>query len=752
MTVAFRTCPLCEATCGLALEVDRDAHTVTKVRGDADDVFSHGFLCPKGVSIKELHDDPDRVRTPLIRQADGSFAAATWDEAFALIAEKLPAVAESGGRDAIAAYIGNPAAHSLAFLLYGKVLLKALGTRNIFSASTVDQYPKQAASALMFGTGTTIAIPDLDRTDFLLCLGANPLASNGSLMTAPDARGRLRAIRARGGRIVVVDPRRSRTAAEADQHLAIRPGTDALLLMALLHVVFAEGLESLGALSDDHVDGLDEVRSLAADFPPEAVAAACGLDADEIRGVARAFAAAPSAVAYGRIGTTTQAFGTTASWLIDVLNAVTGNLDRAGGAMFPLPSTGLQNSKGEPGRGRGARFGRWASRVRGLGEVFGELPVACLAEEIDTPGEGQVRALITVAGNPVVSTPNSDRLAAALDDLDFMVSLDIYVNETTRHADVILPSPSPLEKAHFDFVFQGFAVRNYANYSPPVLERPEGLPDEWETVLRLVGVATGQGPDADIGAIDDFVLRAAIGREVGDAHSPWHGRDVEECVAELAPRTGTARLIDMMLRTGPYGLTLADLEAQPHGIDLGPLQPRMPAVLRTPSGKVELAPPSLVADVPRLHAALAEHADSAGGIVLIGRRDLRSNNSWMHNLPLLVRGPERCTLHVHPDDAARLGLTDGGQASVASRVGSLTAPVEVTADIRPGVVSLPHGWGHDQDGADMAVARAHAGVNSNVLTDEAEVEPLTGTAVLNGIPVTVAPVQAAAPAPLAAAG
>jgi anaerobic selenocysteine-containing dehydrogenase len=749
MPVAFRTCPLCEATCGLALEVDPAAHTVTKVRGDADDVFSHGFLCPKGVSIRELHDDPDRVRTPLIRRPDGSFAAASWDEAFALIAEKLPAVAARGGRDAIAAYIGNPAAHSLAFLLYGKVLLKALGSKNIFSASTVDQYPKQAASALMFGTGTTIAIPDLDRTDFLLCLGANPLASNGSLMTAPDARGRLRAIRARGGRIVVVDPRRSRTAAEADQHLAILPGTDALLLMALLHVVFDEGLDDLGHAAE-HVEGFDEVRALAAGFPPEAVATACGLDADEIRGVARAFAAAPSAVAYGRIGTTTQAFGTTASWLIDVLNAVTGNLDRAGGAMFPLPSTGLQNSKGEPGRGRGAKFGRWASRVRGLGEVFGELPAACLAEEIDTPGDGQVRALITVAGNPVLSTPNSDRLAAALDELDFMVSLDIYVNETTRHADVILPAPSPLEKAHFDLVFQGFAVRNYANYSPPVLERPEGLPDEWETVLRLVGVATGQGPDADIGAIDDFVIRAAIGRETGDAYSPWHGRSVDDCLADLEPRVGTTRFIDMMLRTGPYGLTLRDLEEQPHGVDLGPLKPRLPEVLRTPSGKAELAPPSLVADVARLHAALADHSDDAGGLVLIGRRDLRSNNSWMHNLPLLVRGPERCTLHVHPDDAARLGLEDGGRASIASRVGEVVAPVEVTADIRPGVVSLPHGWGHDHEGSDVAVARAHAGVNSNVLTDEAAVEPLTGTAVLNGIPVTVAPV--AVPAPLATAG
>jgi anaerobic selenocysteine-containing dehydrogenase len=749
MTVAFRTCPLCEATCGLALDVDEAAHTVTKVRGDADDVFSHGFLCPKGVAIKELHEDPDRVRVPLVKQHDGTFAEATWDEAFALIAQRLPAVIEAGGKDAVAAYIGNPAAHSLAFLLYGKVLLKALGTKNIFSASTVDQYPKQAASALMFGTGTTIAIPDLDRTDYLLCLGANPLASNGSLMTAPDARGRLRAIRARGGTITVVDPRRSRTAAEADEHLAIRPGTDALLMMALLHVVFAEGLESLGDLAPEHVDGLDEVRALAADFAPEAVAAATGLQPEAIRSVARGFATAPSAVAYGRIGTTTQAFGTTTSWLIDVLNVVTGNLDRPGGAMFPLPSAGLSNTKGEPGRGRGARFGRWASRVRGLGEIFGELPVACLAEEIDTPGEGQVRALITVAGNPVVSTPNSDRLAAALDDLDFMVSIDIYINETTRHADVILPSPSPLEKAHFDFVFQGFAVRNYTNYSPPVLPRPDGMPDEWETVLRLVGVVTGQGPDADVAAIDDVVARAAIGREIADPFSPWHGHDVEAALAELAPRTGTSRLIDLMLRTGPYRLTLADVEAQPHGIDLGPLQPRMPDVLRTPSGRAELAPAPLVADVARLHEALAG-ADAGDGLVLIGRRHLRSNNSWMHNLPMLVRGPERCTLHVHPDDAARLDLVDGGRATVRSRVGEVTAPVEVTEDIRPGVVSLPHGWGHDREGADMAVARAHAGVNANVLTDEAAVEPLTGTAVLNGIPVSVAPVLAAAP--LAAAG
>jgi anaerobic selenocysteine-containing dehydrogenase len=750
MAVAYRTCPLCEATCGLALEIDEAAGTVTKVRGDAEDVFSHGFLCPKGVAIKELHDDPDRVRTPLLKQADGTFAPVSWEEAFAEIDRRLPAIIEAGGRDAVAAYIGNPAAHSLAFLLYGKALLKAIGTKNIYSASTVDQYPKQAASAMMFGTGTTIAIPDLDRTNFLLCLGANPLASNGSLMTAPNARGRLRAIRERGGRIVVVDPRRSRTAQEADEHLAIRPGTDALLLMALLHVIFAESRDSLGA-ADGMVDGLDEVRALAADFPPEAVAGPTGLDADVIRRVARDLATAPSAAVYGRIGTTTQAFGTTASWLIDVLNTVTGNLDAPGGAMFPKPSAGLSNTKGEPGRGRGARFGRWASRVRGLGEVFGELPVACLAEEIETPGDGQVRALITVAGNPVLSTPNSERLDGALGELDFMVSVDLYVNETTRHADVILPSPSPLQKAHFDFVFQGFAIRNYTNYSPAVLPLPEGFPDEWETVLRLVGIVTGQGPAADISAIDDFIVRAAIGKEVADPHSPWHGRDVEEAMADLAPRVGTARLIDLMLQTGPYGLTLADVEARPHGIDLGALAPRLPEVLRTPSGRIELAPGALVADVARLHEALAA---PTADLVLIGRRHLRSNNSWMHNLPMLVRGPERCTLHVHPADAERLGLTDGGRARIRSRVGAVDAPIEVTDTIRPGVVSLPHGWGHDADRTGQDVARAHAGTNSNVLTDEDVVEPLTGTAVLNGIPVEVAPVPAGAVPvqPVAAAG
>ena len=740
MATAFRTCPLCEAGCGLEITVADGV--VEKIRGDADDVFSHGFLCPKGTSLKALHEDPDRLRTPLIRGADGVHREATWDEAFAEIDRRLPPLVAEHGPSSVAAYLGNPAAHGLGPLMYGRVLLKAIGTRNIFSASTVDQFPKQLASGLMFGTGLTVAVPDVDRTDHLLILGANPMASNGSLLTAPDMRGRLRAIRDRGGKVVVVDPRRTRTAEEADEHHFIVPGTDALLLMALVHVLFDEGLADAGALAE-HVEGIDVVRALAAGFAPGDVAEATGIAAPDIERMARELAAAPTAAVYARIGTTTQRFGTTASWLVDVVNVLTGNLDRPGGAMFTRPAAGSSNTSGEPGRGRGVKTGRFASRVRGLPETFGELPVAVLAEEIETPGDGRVRALLTIAGNPAVSTPNSERLRAALETLDFMVSIDIYLNETTRHADVILPAPSPLEHSHYDLVLLAFAARNVANYSPPVFAPEAGMLDEWETMLRIVGIATGQGPNADVAAIDDFVALEACRRQCADEHSPVAGRDPEALLADLAPRIGPERLLDLALRCGPYGLTLADLEAAPHGVDLGALEARVPEILRTPSGRIELAPPALVADVERLHAALDERRN--GGMVLVGRRDLRSNNSWLHNLPKMVSGPARCTAHVHPDDAARLGLTDGEDARVSSRAGAIVVPVEVTEDVMPGVVSIPHGWGHDGRGTAMGVAEAHAGVNSNVLTDELEVEPLSGTAILNGIPVELAPVAAPAP-------
>ncbi|MGH2858901.1 MAG: molybdopterin-dependent oxidoreductase [Solirubrobacteraceae bacterium] len=761
LRTAYRTCPLCEATCGLELTLDGDR--LVSIRGDADDVFSRGYICPKGAALKQLHEDPDRVRTPLVRDRDGTLRPAGWDEAFALIDERLSALL-GADRNSVAVFLGNPNAHNLSNMLYGKVLLRALGTHNVFTASSLDQQPKQLASALMFGTGTTVPVPDLDRTDHLLLLGANPMASNGSLMTAPDVRGRLRALRARGGRLVVIDPRRTRTAAEADEHHFIVPGTDALLLFALVNALLDEGLADPGERLLALCEGLDELPELARPFTAEAVAPVCGIAPTEIRRLARDLAAAPTAAVYGRIGTCTQEFGTLASWLVDVLNVLTGNLDRPGGAMFPLGAAGHSNAAGVPGRGRGMRFGRFASRVRGLPEVFGELPAACLAEEIDTAGDGRVRALITLAGNPVVSSPNSARLDAALASLELMVSVDVYVNETTRHADVILPAPSPLARSHYDLALYLFAVRNVVHWSPPTIEPDPELPDEWVTLLRLAGVAAGMGPAADVAALDEAVARALADREIQTPGSRAAAMSADELMDVLEPRVGPERLLDLLLRAGPYGdgfgeagagagLSLAALEAAPHGIDLGPLQPRLAAALRTASGRVELAPAPIVADVPRLLQALDR--PRASGLVLIGRRDQRSNNSWMHNLPMLVRGAARCTLQLSPEDAERYGVSDGERARITSRTGAVEAIAEITDAIMPGVVSLPHGWGHDADGSRLSVAAAHPGANSNLLSDELALDAVSGNAVLNGIPVQLAPLgfgaEVTAPAAMAAA-
>ena len=740
MALHHRTCPFCEATCGL--EIETKGREVVSVRGDANDVFSHGFICPKAFGIKQLHEDSDRLEAPLVRR-NGELVETSLDEAFEEIERRLTPILAEHGRNAVAVYVGNPNAHNLSALLYGPAWLRALGTRNLYSASTVDQMPKQVSAGLMFGTMLSIPVPDVDRCEHLLLLGANPLVSNGSLLTAPDMRGRLRRIRERGGKVVVIDPRRSRTADEADEHHFIRPGTDALLLAALACTLVEEGLEAPGRLAELS-NGLDRVRELVRGFPPEAVAEACGIGAGEIRRMARELAAADRAAVYARIGTCTQEFGTLASWLVDLLNVLTGNLDREGGAMFTLAAAGQRNSSGAPGSGRGVRFGRWASRVRGLPEVYGELPVACLAEEIDTPGDGQVRALITVAGNPLLSTPNAGRLERAVGTLDFMLAVDIYVNETTRHADVILPGPEPLEKSHYDVALYQLAARNVANYSPPVMEG-DG-PAEWELLLRLAGVVTGQGPNADVEALDRLVIETLVRREVALPGSPVEERDPVEVLEALEPRRGPERLLDFMVRSGPYGdgfgnhpegLTLEVLERSPHGVDLGPLEPRLPDALRTPSGRIELAPEPIAEDVERLRAALRRPRN--GGLVLVGRRQLRSNNSWMHNLPALVKGKERCTMHVHPEDAERLGLEDGRRALLRSAAGRLEAPVEITDAIMPGVVSIPHGWGHDAPGARLSVAADHAGVNSNLLADESMVEPLSGNAILNGIPVEVAP-------------
>ncbi|MDE0885578.1 MAG: molybdopterin oxidoreductase family protein [Myxococcota bacterium] len=731
----FRTCSLCEATCGLELEIQGDR--VIKVRGDAEDVFSGGYICPKGTAIARVHEDPDRLRSPLIKR-NGKHVEASWDEAFAEIEKRLLPIMENNGRDSVAAYLGNPNVHNMAGALYVRPVLKALGTRNIYSASTVDQIPRHVSSGALFGSPGAIPVPDLDRTDFLLMLGANPLESNGSLCTAPDFPGRLKAIQKRGGRIVVVDPRRTRTTRLADEHLFVRPGSDSLLLVAMIHTLFEEDLIDLGGMGD-HVNGLDAVRVAVQPFTPERVAERCGVGAKTLRRLARELAAAERGVVYGRMGIHTVSFGTLASWATDLLNILTGNLDRPGGSMFPKAAGSRAQKRAG---GRGFSTGRWKSRVRELPEVMGEFPVATLADEMETAGEGQVRALVTIGGNPALSTPDSERLEKAIENLDFMVSVDIYCNETTRHADVILPPPSLLERGHYDLSFASLAVRNVANYSPPVFEA-QG-PSEAVILARLALVASGQGADAHPEEIDDMMQRGLVEGHVSNPESPIHGSGVDEILARVSGRPGPEALLDIMLRMGPYGdgfddsaegLSLDRLETRPHGIDFGPLKPRIPEILSTPSARIELVGGDILTELDRLDRVLTEPQPE--GLLLIGRRHLRSNNSWMHNVESLVKGRSRCTLQMHPDDAQERELANGSLAAIASRVGRIVAPVEISDDLMPGVVSLPHGWGHGQPGSRLSVAAAHPGVNSNRLTDGRPLDPLSGNAVLNAIPVEV---------------
>ncbi|GHD23823.1 dehydrogenase [Streptomyces violarus] len=734
---ALRICPLCEATCGLTLTIE--GTRVTHARGDRDDVFSEGFICPKGASFGAVDSDPDRLRTPLVRR-DGELREATWEEAFDAVADGIRPVLERYGPNSVGVVLGNPNVHTMAGALYPTVLLAGLGTRSVFTASTVDQMPKHVSSGLLYGDANAIPVPDLDHTDHLLLIGANPLESNGSLCTAPDFPGKLKALKARGGTLVVIDPRRTRTAKLADRHIAVRPGTDALLLAAMAQVLYAEGLVE----PTPHVQGVEELADALREFTPEAVAPACDVDAGLIRTLARELAAAPTAAVYGRIGSCTVPHGTLASWLVDVLNVLTGNLDRPGGALFPQAAT--DKTPRPAGPGRGFALGRWHSRVSRHPEAKGELPLSALAEEIDTATEeGEpVRALIAVAANPVLSAPDGDRLDKALGSLDFMVSVDPYLNETSRHAHVVLPPPPPSQSPHHDFAFNTLAVRNQVRYTRPAIPLEPGRMAETEILARLILAVTGMH-GADPAAVDQMVIDQTLAKAVKEAHSPVHGHDPREVADRLIGDTGPERRLDMMLRLGPYGdgfgvrpdgLTLEKLLAHPHGIDLGPLRSRLPQPLKTRSGRVELLPGPIAEDLPRLRAALAERPE---GLVLVGRRHLRSNNSWMHNVPALTGGSNRCTLHIHPEDAERLGVADGAPVRVKGAGGEVTAPAEITDAVRRGVVSLPHGWGHDRPGTRLSHASTDPGVNVNQLLDGRLLDPLSGNAVLNGVPVECAP-------------
>jgi anaerobic selenocysteine-containing dehydrogenase len=706
-----RNCNLCEAICGITIAVHEDRHL--EIRGDKDDPLSQGYICPKAAALQDIHDDKDRLKHPVRRTRHG-WQRIGWDEAFDEVTQNLKRIHTQYGRNSIATYLGNPTVHNYGAMLFAPGFIRSLHTRNRFSATSVDQLAHHVAAYLMFGHQLLLPVPDIDRTNFFLILGANPAISNGSLMTAPGMNRRLQEIRGRGGKVIVVDPRFTETAALADRHLFIRPGTDVLLLLALLHVVFDEGLTALGALAP-YTKGVDMIAKLVSEFPPENVAPITGIDPAQIRLIAGEFAASESAVCYGRMGVSTQEFGGVCQWLINVLNIVTGNLDRAGGAMFTLPAFDPISAP-ESFAPRGS-FARWHSRVRKLPEFAGELPVVALAEEILTEGPGQIKALVTSAGNPVLSTPNGLELDRALAGLKFMVSIDPYINETTSHAHIILPPSTSLERGHYDVAFHLLAVRNTAKFSPALFAPDAETRHDWEIFFEL---QTRMEHAGLLGRVKSKFLKRFLGPE---------------------------RILDLGLRFGPYGakanpfskgLTLRKLKQAVHGIDLGPLGACLPGRLRTSDKRIELAPDVLVKDVERVKAKFGnDSARSDGDLLLIGRRHLRSNNSWLHNSQRLVKGKSRCTMLMHPADAAHRRLASGQSVRVRSRVGSVEVPVEISEEMMPGVVSIPHGWGHDRLGVQLDVARQHAGESINDVTDNLTIDALCGTAAFNGTWVSV---------------
>ena len=697
----YRACNLCEAICGL--EITHENAVVLSITGDAQDPFSRGHICPKAVGLKDIYEDPNRLRRPLKRTADG-WQEIGWDQALDEVAAGLRRQRDQHGPHATAWYAGNPSVHNSGTQLAAPGFLRALGSRSLFSASSVDQLPHHFAAWQLYGHPLLLPVPDLDRTDHWLILGGNPLVSNGSLMTAPDVAKRLQAIRARGGRVVVVDPRRSETAVRADAHHFIRPGTDVFLLLAMTQILYAEKLVKPGRLAE-FTDGIAELEAAVAEFTPEHVSTITGIAPTEIRTLARELAAAGRGVIYGRVGVSVQAFGGLCLWLINALNLLTGHLDEPGGYMFATPALDIL---GKPGLY--TKYDRYRSRVRQMPEFMGELPVACLAEEMLVPGAGQLRALVTSCGNPVLSTPNGTQLDTALAGLDFMVSIDIYLNETTRHAHYLLPPATGLETAHYDVSFHALAIRNTSRYSEPLFAKGPGARYDWEIF---------EGLRQRLEAADAFDAAAA---------------------PAPAPENPEAKL-DLGLRYGAYGragLSIEKLRENPHGLDLGPLQPRLPEALRTANQRINLAAPLFLNDLKRARQVLAAPPVVADNqLLLISRRELRSNNSWMHNLPRLIKGRNRCTLQLHPEDAAARHLTDGQLVRVRSRVGAVELPVEITSSLMPGVASMPHGYGHARPGTRLDVAQAHAGVSINDLTDELRLDELTGNAALSAVPVWV---------------
>ncbi len=735
-----RACHLCEAICGVLIETRGEE--IVSIKGDPDDPLSRGHICPKAIALKDIHEDPDRLRAPVkkVVDADGSvrWENISWDEALDTAAAGLLEAVDRHGVHALGIYLGNPTVHNLGAMLGVGDFIRAVRTRNLYSATSADQLPHMVASHAMFGHQFLVPVPDIDRTQLFVCIGGNPVASGGSLMSAPGFEKRVAALRARGGRFIVIDPRRTESAGIADQWLPIRPGTDVFLLLGLLREVFASGCVDLAHL-DGHVEGLATLRNAVMSFDPDRLAARTGVAAADVAKLAAALCSEPKALVYGRVGACTQEFGGIALWLIYCLNTLTGHLDREGGMMFAEPAVDLTRAYGSRGH-----YGKFRSRVRELPEFSNELPVATLADEILTEGTGQVRAMVTFAGNPVLSTPNGRQLDRALAGLEFMVSVDPYLNETTRHAHIVLPPTSPLERSHYDIALSGFAVRNVAKYSPPLFQKPADALHDHEILAELtLRLGTPPGRARTAARAKGVVARQLGPRGTLDLmlRTGTYGMPNEGWVRSLAALPGLAALRKQLAAPDrrPMGLSVRKLEQARHGVDLGPLGPSLLRRLATADRKVQLAPTQHVADLDRAARSLDE---APAPLVLIGRRHVRSNNSWMHNSHRLVKGKPRCTLMIHPEDATRLGITDGATVRLRSRVGEVAVPAEVTADVMPGVVSLPHGWGHDREGIRLGIASLHAGASINDVIDDQRVDVLTGTAALNGTPVEVLSVAA----------
>lgn len=749
----YRTCNLCEAMCGVMINVE-DKHIVS-IKGDPHDPLSKGYICAKAMALKDIHEDPDRLRTPLLKTESG-WEEISWKRAFDIATRNLRNIQQQYGHNAVGVYLGNPNVHHHGNLLFLLPFLDALQSENRFSATSNDQLPHMLANLQLFGNQLLFPVPDIDHTDLLILLGSNPAASNGSLVSAPDFMGRLRGIQKRGGKVVVIDPRRSETARSADLHVFVRPGTDAFLLLGIMHALFDEGMVDMGRLASN-IDDLAQMQLLCTDFSPEAVTAITGVPAKKIRKLAQMLSTTPRACIFGRMGTSTQEFGAVATWLIYVLNILTGHLDERGGLMFPKPAadvTELAALAGHKGQ-----FNNFQS-MTGLPEFGGELPASSMADQILTPSDRQIHALIVLAGNPVLSNPNGTRLEQALGSLDFMISIDAYLNETSRQADLILPTTSPLEQSHYDLIFNLLAVRNVAKYSPALFAPAKDSRHDWQILLeltyRLQGGSIGKrvlnqvtyqvlkriGPD---GLLDLILRTGPYGTQIPGTTAL--GSMVVDAAQDLIPETHPLR---KLLELGPYGapnrslckgLCISSLQNYSHGIDLGSLQSCLPGRLYTPNKRIRLTPPIYLKDMSRLRKRL-EQGVQADTLLLIGRRHIRSNNSWLHNSERLVKGKHRCTLLIHPTDAAKRGLFDGALAEVKSRVGKVQIETEITEDIMPGVISIPHGWGHDRPGTRNSVASKRPGVSVNDLTDDSFVDRLSGTSALNGIPVIVTAVVA----------